>query len=122
MFISGGLAGLSGALYAFMFFTLLPTQGGFDFVLLLLSMVIIGGAGSWRGAYLGAALLIWLPDVSSVAHRWNGVTYGVLLIAIVVWLPSGLTGLIGSAYHWAARRVARTLSSAPSAAPAEVDG
>lgn len=95
MFLSGGLAGLSGALYAFMFLTLTPMQGGFDFVLLLLSMVIIGGAGSWLGAFIGAGLLIWLPEASSLAHRWNGVMYGVILIAIVVYAPGGLTGIIG---------------------------
>jgi ABC-type branched-subunit amino acid transport system permease subunit len=105
MFVSGALAGLSGALYAFMFLTLTPTQGGFDFVLLLLSMVIIGGAGSWLGAFFGAALLIWLPDVSTLAHRWNGVLYGLILIAIVVYAPGGLTGIAGSGLRSVFRRL-----------------
>ncbi len=122
MFVSGALAGLSGALYAFMFFTITPTQGGFDFVLLLLSMVIIGGAGSWRGAYVGAALLMWLPDVSSIANRWNGVTYGALLIAIVVYAPSGLTGLVWKALSVASRRIAALLPTAHASPPAaEID-
>ena len=122
MLVSGALAGLSGALYAFMFFTITPVQGGFDFVLLLLSMVIIGGAASWRGAYVGAALLMWLPDVSSIANRWNGVTYGALLIAIVVYAPSGLTGLVGKALSTGSRRVGGLLAARhPSAAAAEID-
>jgi branched-chain amino acid transport system permease protein len=105
MFASGALAGLSGALYSFMFFTITPTQGGFDFVVLLLSMVIVGGAGSWRGAYLGAALLLWLPNASSLANQWNGVVYGVLLISMVVFAPGGLTGLIGRVGRMAYRKV-----------------
>lgn len=96
MLLAGALAAFSGALYSLSFYAINPTQGGFDFILLLLSMVIIGGVGSWRGAYVGAALLTWLPDVSSVADRWNGVLYGVLLIIIVVYAPGGLTGLAGS--------------------------
>ena len=94
MLLAGGLAALSGALYALSSYALQPNQGSFDFILLLLSMVIIGGVGSWAGAYLGAALLVWLPDVSSFADKWNGVLYGVLLIVIVVYAPGGLTGLV----------------------------
>jgi branched-chain amino acid transport system permease protein len=105
MALSGGLGALSGALYAFMFYTVTPTQGGFDFVLLLLSMVIIGGAGSWRGAYIGAALLLWLPQASSVANQWNGLMYGVLLVVMVVYAPSGLTGLLSSLIHLVRRRI-----------------
>ncbi|MES1246594.1 MAG: branched-chain amino acid ABC transporter permease [Actinomycetota bacterium] len=121
MFLSGALAGLSGALYAFMFLTLTPMQGGFDFVLLLLSMVIIGGAGSWIGAYVGAALLIWLPDVSTVAHRWDGVMYGVILIAIVVYAPGGLTGIVGSAVRKAVTQARSIFSSEPATTPMSAD-
>jgi branched-chain amino acid transport system permease protein len=117
MLLSGALAGLSGGLYALMFNHIAPTQGGFDFVLLLLSMVIIGGVGSWKGAYLGAALLLWLPDVSSAADKWNGVVYGILLIAIVVYAPGGLLGLASSLYSAISRRLVPRRSSAPIPAP-----
>lgn len=120
MVISNALAAMSGAIYAFVFFTITPTQGGFDFVLLLLSMVIVGGAGSWRGAYIGAALLLWLPNVSSVANQWNGVVYGALLVAMVVLAPAGLTGLLGNGFRLAMhqiRRAAPVRTVASSAAP-----
>ena len=107
MLLAGGLAALSGVLYALSSYALQPNQGSFDFVLLLLSMVIIGGVGSWAGAYLGAALLVWLPDVSSFADRWNGVLYGVLLIAIVVYAPGGLTGLVRGTYNLLRRLTTR---------------
>jgi branched-chain amino acid transport system permease protein len=115
MLLSGALAALSGALYSLSSYAIAPTQGGFDFILLLLSMVIIGGVGSWAGAYLGAALLTWLPDVSSLADKWNGVLYGVLLIAIVVYAPRGLTGLL----HSATTAIRRVAIRAPRVAPAE---
>lgn len=107
MLVSNALAAMSGAIYAFMFFTITPTQGGFQFVLLLLSMVIVGGSSSWRGAYVGAALLLWLPNVSSVANQWNGVVYGLLLVIMVVFAPSGLTGLVGSGFRYVVAQLRR---------------
>ena len=91
--ISGALGALSGALYALMFSVVTPDQGGFDLVILLLSMVVIGGIDSWRGAYLGAALLLYLPEVSRSLGSYQEAFYGVLVILVVVWAPSGLFGV-----------------------------
>jgi branched-chain amino acid transport system permease protein len=119
MLLSGALAALSGALYSLSSYALAPTQGGFDFILLLLSMVIIGGVGSWVGAYLGAALLTWLPDVSSLADKWNGVLYGVLLIVIVVYAPGGVTGLVRSAFNLVRRLALRAAPRPAAQAPGD---
>jgi len=90
--VSGVLGALSGAIYAMMFNAIAPDQGGFHLVTLLLSMVVIGGIDSWRGAYVGAALLMFLPEISRTFNEWNGLIYGALMVLVVVWAPEGVLG------------------------------
>lgn len=65
----------------------------------IISIVIIGGAGSLWGPVVGAVLLVMLPEVlrfvgipSSVAANMRQILYGGLLIAFMMWRPQGLIG------------------------------
>jgi branched-chain amino acid transport system permease protein len=64
---------------------------------------VIGGLGSIHGAFLGAAFLITMPQVISLAKDLlppsigqavglQGVVYGLVLIAFVLFEPLGLYG------------------------------
>ena len=66
-------------------------------------MVVIGGLGSVHGAFLGAIFLIsmpqviamtkdYLPPVIGQAPGLQGVVYGAVLIAFVLFEPLGLYG------------------------------
>ena len=59
-----------------MFGVIEPTDAGFSLIVLALTMVIIGGFGSWFGALLGAFLLTWLPLRLSSFGSWWPVIYG----------------------------------------------
>ena len=56
--ISSALAGLAGALYASSFAYVDPDILSFHWTAMLLTMVILGGAGSVPGVMLGAMLII----------------------------------------------------------------
>jgi branched-chain amino acid transport system permease protein len=101
--ISAALAGVGGALYAHKLTFISPDQ--FDILqsIDLLLMVVIGGLGSVHGAFLGAIFLIsmpqlialskdWLPPVIGQAPGLQGVVYGTVLIAFVLFEPLGLYG------------------------------
>jgi branched-chain amino acid transport system permease protein len=101
--ISAALAGLGGALYAHKLTFISPDQ--FDILqsIDLLLMVVIGGLGSVHGAFLGAIFLIsapqlialgkdWLPPAIGQAPGLQGVVYGTVLIAFVLFEPLGLYG------------------------------
>lgn len=67
--------------------------------ILILSMVIIGGAGKLWGPVLGAALLVILPELlrliglpDTVASNLRQLCYGVVLVALVMLRPEGLIG------------------------------
>ena len=66
-------------------------------------MIVIGGAGSVHGAFLGAIFLIsmpqaiamvkdYLPDSVGQAPGLQSVVYGVVVIAFVLFEPMGLYG------------------------------
>jgi branched-chain amino acid transport system permease protein len=66
-------------------------------------MVVIGGLGSVHGAFLGAIFLITMPQVISLGKDYlpaaigqapglQGLVYGAVLIAFVLFEPLGLYG------------------------------
>ena len=101
--ISAALAGVAGALYAHKLHFIAPDQFNILQSIDLLLMVVIGGLGSVHGAFLGAIFLIampqlisqtkdYLPDAIAQAPGLQGVVYGTVLIAFVLFEPMGLYG------------------------------
>ena len=101
--LSAALAGLGGALYAHKLTFISPDQ--FDILqsIDLLLMVVVGGLGSVHGAFLGAIFLISMPQLIALwkdylpaaigqAPGLQGVVYGTVLIAFVLFEPLGLYG------------------------------
>ena len=97
--MSGAMAGLVGGLYAYYIGFISPAQFGVSESILLLTMVILGGANSVAGPALGAVLLTLVPEVlrflglpGAVAGNVRQILYGVVLVVLVLWRPRGLVG------------------------------
>ncbi len=97
--LSAGLASLAGSLYAYYVTYIDPTSFAVNESILILSMVIVGGAGSRLGPVVGAAVLVLVPEVLrmagfSVAAAANlrQMTYGALLVVMMLFRPRGLVG------------------------------
>jgi branched-chain amino acid transport system permease protein len=97
--ISAAFAGLAGGLYAHYVMFIDPTTFTILESILLISMVIIGGAGNMLGAVVGATLLVILPEVlrflglpDSVAANIRQMVYGGLLVVFMLYRPQGLLG------------------------------
>ena len=65
----------------------------------IISIVIIGGAGSFWGPVVGAVVLVTLPEAlrfvgmpSSIAANMRQIIYGAALVACMMWRPQGLMG------------------------------
>ncbi len=96
--LSSLLAGLAGAFYTQYFLYLDPTIAyGPTVSIEALLVPIIGGTGTLFGPLLGAAALHTISEISqhvaADAPGLNLVVYGVLLVLMVLFLPSGLWGL-----------------------------
>ncbi|MEJ8824091.1 branched-chain amino acid ABC transporter permease [Variovorax humicola] len=101
--ISAALAGVGGGLYAHKLSFISPDQFNILQSIDLLLMVVIGGLGSVHGAFLGAIFLIAMPQLISLGKDYlpavvgqapglQGLVYGVVLIAFVMFEPLGLYG------------------------------
>ena len=97
--IGAGIAGIAGVMYAYYISFIDPTSFTVMESIFIISIVIIGGAGSRWGPVVGAVVLVMLPEMlrflglpSSVAANIRQILYGGLLVAFMMWRPQGFLG------------------------------
>jgi branched-chain amino acid transport system permease protein len=110
----------AGVLRAHYFGFVTPEDYGFDMVVQLLAMVIIGGMGSWVGPLVGAAIFTLLPEWLRSFGDWRDVVTGVLLLAIIIVSREGVVGALRVQAHRQRQRLARRNRAVAAAAPEPV--
>lgn len=97
--IGAAMAGVAGVLYAHYISFIDPTSFTVMESIFIISIVIIGGAGSFWGPVVGAVVLVTLPEIlrfiglpSSVAANIRQILYGGLLVVFMMLRPQGLMG------------------------------
>lgn len=92
-------AALAGGIYAAYVRYIDPSTFTVYDSILILGMVIIGGAGSPWGVILGAAVVIVIPELlrltnlpASIEANVRQILYGVLMVVVVLWRPAGILG------------------------------
>lgn len=97
--VAAAFAGLAGGFYAQYITFINPTSFTVLESILLISMVIIGGAGNIWGSILGAIFLIILPETlrflgmpSAIAANMRQIIYGAMLVLCMLYRPQGFLG------------------------------
>ncbi len=97
--LAGAFAGSAGGLYATFLSFIDPSSFDLDASILLLTMVVVGGARTLAGSVIGPFLLLALPQIltlvdipTTVAAAMRQLLYGVLLIVFMLFRPQGLAG------------------------------
>ncbi len=101
--LSAAMTGIAGALYAHNLKFISPEQFGLLQSIELLLLIVVGGLGSVHGAFLGAIFIISVPQLIALskdqlpaaiggAPGLQGVVFGVILIAFVLFEPMGIYG------------------------------
>lgn len=97
--ISGAMVAVAGALYAGHVRYIDPSSASLDESILMLSMVIVGGLGNFRGPVVGVAVLILLPEAlrflqlpNAQAANLRLLIYGLLLVLMMHFRPQGISG------------------------------
>jgi branched-chain amino acid transport system permease protein len=97
--IGAGMASVAGVMYAYYISFIDPTSFTVMESIFIMSIVIVGGAGSLWGPVVGAVVLVLLPELlrflglpSSVAANTRQILYGGLLVMFVMCRPKGLIG------------------------------
>ncbi len=101
MMISAFFAGISGSLYAHYITFIDPTSFYISELILVLTIVIVGGLASIKGSIVATTVIIYLPELlrllempSSVMGPARQAIYALILIAILMIRPRGLFGKV----------------------------
>jgi branched-chain amino acid transport system permease protein len=89
---SAVLAGLAGGLFAHYLGFIQPSLFTGSQSSMLVIAVVTGGMGSITGPILAALLFATIPEALRLANMWRMVTYGAVLVAIMVLRPQGILG------------------------------
>jgi branched-chain amino acid transport system permease protein len=97
--LAGAFAGMAGGMYATFLSFIDPSSFDLDSSILLLTMVVVGGARTLAGSIVGPFLLLAMPQALSmldipttIAAAARQLIYGVLLITFMLFRPQGLLG------------------------------
>jgi branched-chain amino acid transport system permease protein len=91
--VSAVLASLGGSLYAHHVTYISPEVFGLYMVILLFTMLFVGGIGTTFGPLLGAVTISLLPEMLRQFNEMRELLYGGLLLLILLFAPRGLYGL-----------------------------
>jgi branched-chain amino acid transport system permease protein len=96
--------GAAGVLYAGLIHYVAPETFSIANMFLLLAMVIIGGRRSLAGCVTGAiALTVVQQELVNLAARAQ-LGYGLVVVLVVVFAPTGLAGIPGRVRGWLGRK------------------
>jgi branched-chain amino acid transport system permease protein len=113
--ISALLGGLGGGLFASGFTYVSPDQFSYNESAVFLTMSLLGGVASPIGSAIGTALLVLLPEwlrfLNSVPGLYLAI-YGLGVIFIIVFMPSGIWGFAVSMAR-RGRSAAAVITSVP---------
>ena len=97
--------GVAGVLYAGLIHYIAPATFSIANMFLLLAMVIIGGRRSLAGCVTGAIVLTVAQQELINLAAYAQLGYGLLVVLVVVFAPTGLVGIPARlASRWARRR------------------
>lgn len=100
IFVIGAMmASIAGALFASYITYVDPTSFALSESIFILAIIILGGLANNKGVILGAVFLVILPEAlrfvgfpSDIAAQMRQVTYGLILILLMLYRPEGLMG------------------------------
>jgi branched-chain amino acid transport system permease protein len=91
--IGSAYGGFAGALFAPLVEFIDPAPFALAPSFLFLLMVVVGGAGSFVGPFVGAAVAVLLPEWLRFAQGYYLIIYALLVIVMMAFCPSGIVGL-----------------------------
>jgi branched-chain amino acid transport system permease protein len=97
---SGVFTGLAGGVYAGIQRTIGPDVLSIPLLLVVLSMMIVGGRGTKWGPILGAGALILADTVLRDFPEFRVAALSLIILLFMLFLPRGLAGLVEDIVGW----------------------
>jgi len=91
--VSAVYASVGGSLLAHYVTFVSPEVIGLGMTTLLFTMIFVGGIGTTSGPILGAVVISILPSLLSRFENYRQLVYGLMLLAVIMFVPRGLHSL-----------------------------
>ena len=91
--IGSAYGGLAGSLITPLVQFIEPGSFGLAHSLRILLMVVVGGAGFFFGPFVGAAVVILLPEFLRFTEGYYLIIYAAAVIVMLAFVPNGLIGM-----------------------------
>lgn len=92
--IAGAIGGLAGVMFLYQQSALQPELFGIWPGAALILVLLLGGSGVLAGPIIGAFLLTFLPEILGLGPNTTQLVNGLLLIAVILFLPRGVGGSV----------------------------
>jgi branched-chain amino acid transport system permease protein len=97
MFTLGAIfAGVAGALFVHYISVISPDTYSVDFSILMVMILALGGKDTLVGALIGAIIVTILPIMLAGYDNYSTLVFGVLFLAVVMFMPKGIAGTVES--------------------------
>jgi branched-chain amino acid transport system permease protein len=88
--VSAGITGIAGGLSAIAVAFVAPDGYTINFAIALFLGMVVGGVGWLPGSFVGAAFIIFVPNIAeSISKGLSGAVFGVLLFVVIFAVPHG---------------------------------
>ena len=101
MFVSAFFAGIAGSLFAHYLSYISPSSFILSEIILIITIVIVGGLASLKGSIIAAVLIIFVAESlrflslpADIAGPGRQIIYALVLLGILMFRPRGLFGRI----------------------------
>lgn len=94
--LSGGIAGLSGALLPLFVGLVTPDTFGVNQSLQILTQVLIGGIEFISGAIVGTVLLLVVNELLRGFAEFQLLAFGLIMLGVILFFPQGIVGEISA--------------------------
>ncbi len=91
--IGAAFAGIGGALFAPLLGYIDPSAFYIERSILFLMMVVIGGLGRFEGPFIGALVVVVLPEMLRASEGLYLIIFAISIMIMMMFMPKGLIGL-----------------------------
>jgi branched-chain amino acid transport system permease protein len=88
--VSAGITGIAGGLSAIVVAFVAPDSYTINLAIALFLGMVVGGVGWLPGSFVGAAFIIYVPNIAEhISKGLSGAVFGVLLFLVIFLVPHG---------------------------------
>lgn len=93
-------AGIAGSFYAHYVRFISPDSFTLNETFTILTMVVVGGLGTFYGPIVGGVIFTFLPEFLRAIAEYRMMIYGLMMSVAIIFMPEGIIGILQSWIPW----------------------